>query len=119
MDSDHLLAGIDVLINRVNNIDSISAKGLKDTDFPDRVIASLHNHLGNIKHFVGDISAAFNATDQFLAIKAAERELDEASNDLLELHQNSLLNDYQYQKLAETSHELDEQFRRATDPEYM
>ncbi|MDQ3093611.1 MAG: hypothetical protein M3Q70_00330 [bacterium] len=119
MDHDATIESIDFLINRVNNIVSISAGGMKDTDFPDKVIASLHNHLGNAKHMVNDMTAAFNATDQFLSIKAAEKELDEAAADLLELHQHSLLNDWQYQHLAHYAHDLQDLLSNATDTEFM
>ena len=118
MDSDRLIEAIDLLITRVEMFPVISAAGLKNKMYPDDNIAALHNRLGNIKHYVSDMSAAFNATDQFLSIRAAERELDEVGNSLLSLHQTSLLTDSQYQLLSQTLHELDELLRKSTDPEY-
>ena len=108
----------DTLINRINSIPAISAAGLKNTPFPDEVIASLHNHLGNCKHYISDIVYAFNGAEQYISIRSAAGELSEAGNDLFKLHAKLVFSDVEYDAVNRIVHEVDEQLRRATDAEY-
>lgn len=118
MDGDKIQTAIDHLIDRINTVPTINAEGLKNTPFPDNVIASMHDHLGNCKHYISDISQAFNASEQFVSIKNAERELSEASDDLFKLHAELKLPDLEYEVIMKLFKEVDELLREATDPEY-
>jgi hypothetical protein len=110
---------INALIDAVNRVAAINELGLKNTDFPDLKIASLHNHLGNIKHYLGGATVAFNASEQFMILKEAERELEEVQNDLYELHHGDVINSRTYANLLECVADVDELLRRATDPDFM
>lgn len=118
MDGDRLELAIDRLIDRINTVNSISADGLKGTAFPDEVIASMHDHLGNCKHYIYDVTFAFNASEQFVSIEHATRELEEASDDLFKLHAELKLPDLEYETLNLLFHEVAELLKKATDPEY-
>ena len=118
MDSDALLEKINDFISQINRVDSISEAGLKQTDFPDKVILSLHNHLGNAKHYISDETTAFNATEQFISITHAERELNELRDDLLLLKQHDVIAESDFELLSIAAYEVDELLRKITDPEY-
>lgn len=118
MDNDRLLEHIEDFVAHVNTVSEISEAGLKNTPFPDEVIASLHNHIGNVKHYVSDELTAFNATEQYLSLKAAINELGAMGDDLFQLHHKSAIGDLLYQDLNRRIHELDQLFRKAIDPEY-
>lgn len=120
MGSDRLVESINVLIDQVNGVDSI-AVGKINTDvmFPYHIIASLHNHLGNIKQFVSEGASAFNASDQFLALNSALKELGEVRENLLQLHQTNVISDALYQYLDTSTRGVVEQLSQATNPEYL
>ena len=118
MEENQLDAAINHLINRVNSIPAISAEGLKNAPFPDEVIASMHNQLGNCKHYINDVDSPFNATEQFISITEAQKSVLQASEDLFKLHSGSVLPDTEYEAISEMMREVDEQLRKLTDIEY-
>lgn len=118
MQDDVYMSSIDTLISSVNAVESVSELGLKNRPFPDDTIASLHNHLGNIKHYLSGVTSAMNASDQFLMVKEAEKELTEVSDDLYVLHHKDVLSDASFSKLTERVHETDELLRSASDPDF-
>ncbi len=106
------------LIERVNSYPEINESGLKNTDFPDRTIASLHNHLGNMKQYISGISTAFNATEQSLMIKNAEKDLNEVGSDLFELHQRGAMSNSVYSALNVIAKELEELLSKQFDSDF-
>ena len=118
MDIDNLKAAIDRLLSQVGGFQELNVEGLKNTMFPDHVIFALHNHLGNIRQLIYESGGAFNATDQVLAFKGAEREMGEITENLLVLHQAGIMKDASYQYLSQATHEVAELLHKASDPDY-
>ena len=118
MDTSPIVREVDSLIERINSIDSISAKGLQNQRFPDEVIASLHDHLGNCKHYISDVDSAFNASEQFTSIKSGINELEDATEDIRKLHDKLTFSDYEFRAIIDMMHDLEEKLKTMTDPEY-
>lgn len=118
MDSDTLLQKINECIAQINRVDAITESGLRKTDYPDKVILSLHNHLGNAKHFISDETVAFNATEQYISITHALRELSEVRDDLFNLKQQDVINELEFELLNNAVVDVDELLRKAIDPEF-
>ncbi len=118
MTEDSLTESIELLIKRIGDIDSIGSGGLTGAMYPDDMITSLHNHLGNIKHLTDDSKAAFNATDQHLSIVAAYKELGELGDNLMSLHLGNIISNAQYEHLARSIHDVAEHLKKASDPDY-
>jgi hypothetical protein len=119
VDSDAVLTKINEFIDQINRISAINESGLSQGyNVTDKLILSLHNHLGNAKHYISDETFAFNATEQYISIVHAQRELAEVIDDLFSLKQQDVINELDYDQLNITAHELDEQLRKAIDPEF-
>ena len=106
------------LIAAINEIPAISADGLKNAMFPDDLIASLHNHLGNANQFVSSSKEAMNGAEQFMAQESAQKELGEVDSDLFKDHQTHLISDAEYNRLAAKVRRAIELLSDAEDPEY-
>lgn len=106
------------LIRSINAIPAISADGLKDKMFPDDLIASLHNHLGNANQYISSSRAAMNGAEQFMSFESAQKELESVDSDLFKAHQTQLIGDYDYNQLADQTHQLVDLLSDMEDPEY-
>ena len=118
MDENPLHLAIDGLTRSINTIPTISSEGLYDQKFPDELITELHNHLGNVRQLIYASSSAFNAIEQFLILKDAQKELGEVGNRLFAAHQNNMLSDTLYDNLAGQIITLEGLLSDTVDPEY-
>ena len=73
---------VNALISYVSDVQQLQPHDGEYNEFPDRTIASFHNHVGNIKQFVSDDQISFNAAEQFLSQKSAINEVQAALEDL-------------------------------------
>lgn len=113
-----LLASIDEIIAHVSRVGQLNGRELGSSEFPDRVIASFHNHIGNIKQYVSDEELAFNAAEQFLSLKSAINEVQAAIEDIFLLHHKDALAQSDYRSLEQKLMAFDQQLRRVTDLDY-
>ena len=118
MDDQLLLALVNQLIFYVSGIEQLQLHDGTFQEFPDRTIASFHNHVGNVKQFVSDEDVAFNAAEQFLSLKSAINEVQAALEDLFLLHHKDALGTEFYQSLEQKLLAIDENLRSKTDVDY-
>lgn len=112
------LALVNDLIYYVSGIDELQLHDGTFQEFPNRTIASFHNHLGNVKQFVSDEDVAFNAAEQFLSLKSAINEVQAALEDLFLLHHKDALGIEFYRSLEQKLMAIDESLRSKTDTDY-
>lgn len=118
MGSEYLMQLIDTLIDDVNGTPQISADGLQGAMYPDDLIITLHSHLGNLKQLADSSVTAFNGTEQFLSLQAAQKELEHVDSNLFNAFNTGLIEDNRYQRLAEQTHALKDVLADEMDPEF-
>lgn len=118
IDDDTLQEALDELIRDINGTPAISAEGLKESMFPDDLIAAIHNHLGNTRQLLSPASGSFNASDLSVAYTSAQKELEELSSNLFSASQTSLIDTYTYQKLERDIRRIIDLVSDLTDSEY-
>ena len=113
-----LLFAIDQLIMVVGGVAAIGARGLGKDDLADHAVLSLHNHIGNAKHFIHDHETSFNGSEQFLSARSALKELEGASTNILVLRRESVLGPGDHDRIETQIRNVAELLRRDIDPEY-
>ncbi len=104
---------INQLISEFNEVEIDQSPSNEST------IYSLHNHLGNLKHILSDISLSFNATDKNVSTKVAEKELKLFKDDLFELHQIAGIKTHEYEHILAKAENLDYFLRSVSDTDFI
>lgn len=115
---DYLQEHLDDLIRDINSNSTINESGLKNTMFPDDLILSIHNSLGNVKQLLNSEQSAFNSVQQLEVNKSAVSELEGLSSSLFSAWQTGLLSEATYNNLATKTRRLTEEVTNLIDPEY-
>lgn len=109
-------------IKRMLHIISVTPKltpqnlGVKTED--GEIIDAVHNHVANAHQLVQATKEAVNGAEQYLALKAAQEELEELNSVLFSAHQANLLNENEYINLLQESQLLIDLLSDFSDPEY-
>lgn len=113
-----LLVSIDQLIMLVGGIASVNAHGLGEEELVDHVVVSLHDHLGKLKQFASAHRSSFNASEQYLVLSSAAKELDGVRNNLLVLRQEGIVTHREFDIIERTLAEISNLIQQEIDPEY-
>ena len=105
------------LVADIGSTDGIGS-GVMAGASPDNLVFAIHNHLGNAFQLLDSSVGAINASEQYLACKSAQKELDELAGSLFRAQQNDILSERLFLRFNARIRSLIDQISDIIDTEY-